>query len=192
MRFFSRSEPMMPPLWVPSVIGSNRVRVCFAGRIIHHHRRAFRSQRLGNRDGEFLDPHPCRQALLETWGDGWSRLLGSGVTFGGGPETHGNHSRRPQLGHAGCKPPGGALCASCGTDCSAGETLRRSSMEVAERAQESICGIQPAGGIGTAKAEINCRILRCYSKHERQLSSFHFIESLPRMNRCNVPRRIAA
>jgi Protein of unknown function (DUF1572) len=28
-----------------------------------------------NRDGEFLDPSPNRQALLETWEDGWKRLF---------------------------------------------------------------------------------------------------------------------
>jgi hypothetical protein len=76
MRFFSRSEPMMPPLCVPSV-STNRVRVCFAGSIIHHHGRAFRSQRLGNRDGEFLDPPPTarfRWKPGETGGHGFLRL----------------------------------------------------------------------------------------------------------------------
>jgi hypothetical protein len=28
-----------------------------------------------NRDGEFLDPPPTRDALLETWEDGWGRLF---------------------------------------------------------------------------------------------------------------------
>jgi hypothetical protein len=28
-----------------------------------------------NRDGEFVDPPPTRQALLETWEDGWARLF---------------------------------------------------------------------------------------------------------------------
>jgi Protein of unknown function (DUF1572) len=28
-----------------------------------------------NRDGEFLDPPPARQALLETWEDRWARLF---------------------------------------------------------------------------------------------------------------------
>jgi hypothetical protein len=28
-----------------------------------------------NRDGEFMDPPQTRQALLESWGDGWSRLF---------------------------------------------------------------------------------------------------------------------
>jgi hypothetical protein len=28
-----------------------------------------------NRDGEFLDPPPTRQALLEAWEDGWGRLF---------------------------------------------------------------------------------------------------------------------
>jgi hypothetical protein len=55
--------------------GNNSVRARLAGSIIHHHGRAFRSQRLGDRDGEFLDPDTCRQAALETWGDGWSRLF---------------------------------------------------------------------------------------------------------------------
>jgi hypothetical protein len=28
-----------------------------------------------NRDGEFIDPPETRQAMLESWGDGWSRLF---------------------------------------------------------------------------------------------------------------------
>ena len=36
---------------------------------------------------------------------------------------------------------------------------------------------------GHAQPAINCIILKGYTKHERQLSSFHFIESLPRKNR---------
>jgi Protein of unknown function (DUF1572) len=30
-----------------------------------------------NRDGEFVDPPPTREALLETWEEGWSRLFGA-------------------------------------------------------------------------------------------------------------------
>jgi len=51
-----------------------------------------------DRDAEFLDPPPTRQALLETWGDGWSRLfealeslseadLGRTVTIRGEPHS---------------------------------------------------------------------------------------------------------
>jgi hypothetical protein len=35
------------------------------------------------------------------------------------------HSRRTPFGHASCRPPGGALCASFRTGRSAGKTLRR-------------------------------------------------------------------
>jgi hypothetical protein len=37
-------------------------------------------------------------------------------------------------------------------------------MEVAECAQELICGFQPAGGIGTEEPEINHVILKGYAK----------------------------
>ena len=106
-----------------------------------------------NRDGEFLDPSPTRQALLETWQDGWERLfealellseadLVRTVTIRGEPHSVMQAINRQSR----------ALRASCGTNRSAGEAFRRPSMEIAERAQESICGIQPAGGIGTSGA----------------------------------------
>jgi hypothetical protein len=37
-------------------------------------------------------------------------------------------------------------------------------MEVAERAQKLICGVQPAGGVGTEEPEINYIILKGYAK----------------------------
>jgi hypothetical protein len=37
-------------------------------------------------------------------------------------------------------------------------------MEIPQRAEELIGEIQPAGGIGSSKPGINCRILRCYKE----------------------------
>ena len=99
-----------------------------------------------------LDPETNSIAALESLSE---VDLVRTVTISGEP-----HSVMQAVG-----PPGGALCASCSTDRSAGKTLRRPSMEVAECAQELIYGVQPAGGIGTEEPEINYIILKGFAKH---------------------------
>ncbi|MGB8538850.1 MAG: DUF1572 family protein [Acidobacteriaceae bacterium] len=146
-----------------------------------------------NRDGEFLDPPLTRQALLETWEDGWGRLfealellseadLVRTVTIRGEPHSVMQAINR-QVAHYGHHVGQIVLLA---------RALCRPSMEIADRAQESIHGIQAAGGIGTAKPEVNCRILGFYQK--RNGNSPRSISSSPSPERIdeNVPRRIAA
>jgi hypothetical protein len=62
------------------------------------------------RDGEFLDPPPNRQALLETWEDGCGRLFEALKSLSEVDlvRTATIRGELP-LGHAGYQPPGGAL-----------------------------------------------------------------------------------
>jgi len=102
-----------------------------------------------NRDGEFVDPPETRAALMKAWEDGWACLFGAIE-----PLTHHHDSRGGALGDAGDQPAGGALPASCGADCAAGEAFLRRRMAISQRAAEQVGGVQPEGGGGRGEPAI--------------------------------------
>jgi Protein of unknown function (DUF1572) len=119
-----------------------------------------------NRDAEFLDSTPNPPSSAGNLGDGWSRLfealerlseagLGCTVTIRGEPHSVMQAVNR-RVAHYALHVGQNVLLARnfAGHRWKSLSVPRNQSVE-----------IQPAGGIGTAKPEINCRILRCYSKH---------------------------
>jgi hypothetical protein len=110
--------------------------------------------------------------------DGTGHRGGSGVTSGGGSGTHGHPSAaNPTRSRRRSTARWRIYGLHVGQIVLLAKALRRPSMEIAERAQESIHGIQRTGDIRPAKPEINYRILRCYIKNSTAtlLVPFHRI-----------------
>ena len=96
-----------------------------------------------NRDGEFEMPERMsRDEMLAAWESSWAVALAAIRGSHRGSRPNDLHPRRSISGRRGAEPPGHARGLPRRSDCLSRQTLRRTTLDVADHPEESVGGCQ--------------------------------------------------